>query len=210
MNENLLFDSQALCDALVRQGYFIARKALDPELLLALMLEAQAGDPGFRPAAIGRGEEQVEDLTIRNDEIAWMNGATPAQMHWLQVMRHLQQDINRDLFLGLFSFESHFAHYAPGHFYHTHYDAFRGEANRRLSVVLYLNQRWQSSWGGELVLYDEHERLLQKVSPHLGTFVAFLSEEFPHEVLPATHDRFSIAGWFRVNASHANKVDPPR
>ncbi|MEC7468361.1 MAG: 2OG-Fe(II) oxygenase, partial [Pseudomonadota bacterium] len=34
--------------------------------------------------------------------------------------------------------------------------------------------------------------------------------EFPHEVLPATRDRFSIAGWFRVNNSTAQRVDPPK
>ncbi len=209
MIEGLLFEPEALCNALVAQGYFVVEHAIEDDLLLALMLEAQAGDPGFRPAAIGRGIEQTKDRSVRNDEIAWMNGATPAQMRWLQTMRDLQVCINRDLFLGLFSFESHFAHYAPGHFYQKHYDAFRGEANRRLSLVLYLNQNWQASSGGELVLYNERSHVLHKVSPRLGTLVAFLSEEFPHEVLPAKQDRFSIAGWFRVNTSNAQKVDPP-
>ena len=35
------------------------------------------------------------------------------------------------------------------------------------------------------------------------------SKEFPHEVLPANRDRYSVAGWFRVNTSLANKADPP-
>lgn len=38
----------------------------------------------------------------------------------------------------------------------------------------------------------------------LGTLVVFLSEEFEHEVLPAKRDRYSIAGWFRVNPSALN------
>jgi len=54
--------------------------------------------------------------------------------------------------------------------------------------------------------YD-HEGI--KVVPLFGTIVVFLSEEFPHEVLPARRDRFSVAGWFRVNASINNKIDPP-
>lgn len=37
----------------------------------------------------------------------------------------------------------------------------------------------------------------------------FLSEEFPHEVLPASRERYSIAGWFRVNGNGAGRVDPP-
>jgi SM-20-related protein len=52
--------------------------------------------------------------------------------------------------------------------------------------------------------------VLLSVQPLHGTVVVFLSEEFPHEVLPASRDRYSIAGWFRVNGSTAERVDPPR
>jgi hypothetical protein len=30
-----------------------------------------------------------------------------------------------------------------------------------------------------------------------GTLVVFLSDRFPHEVLPARRERLSLAGWFR-------------
>ena len=115
------------------------------------------------------------------------------------------------LFLGLFSFESHFAHYSPGAYYKRHYDAFRGEANRVLSVITYLNPAWLPTDGGELVIYnDDKDRDGIKVVPLYGTLVIFLSEEFPHEVLPSSRDRHSVAGWFRVNTSINNKIDPPR
>ncbi|MDH5172415.1 MAG: 2OG-Fe(II) oxygenase, partial [Gammaproteobacteria bacterium] len=48
-----------------------------------------------------------------------------------------------------------------------------------------------------------------KVTPALGTVAVFLSEDFEHEVLPARRDRFSIAGWYRVNSSSARRADPP-
>ena len=48
------------------------------------------------------------------------------------------------------------------------------------------------------------------ITPSFGTIVVFLSEEFPHEVLPAMRDRYAIAGWFRLNSSIANNIDPPR
>ena len=35
-------------------------------------------------------------------------------------------------------------------------------------------------------------------------------EEIPHEVKPARRDRFSITGWFRLNTSSPDRVDPPR
>ena len=80
-----------------------------------------------------------------------------------------------------------------------------------LSVVTYLNPGWQNADGGELVLYqDEQDMTGIKVAPLHGTVVVFLSEEFPHEVLPATRDRYSVAGWFRVNGSIDNRIDPPR
>jgi SM-20-related protein len=104
------------------------------------------------------------------------------------------------MFLGLFSFESHFAHYAKGDFYKKHQDSFKGEANRVLSIVVYLNKEWLADDGGELLIYQKDiNQNPKKVVPSYGTVVAFLSEEFPHEVLPAKRDRFSIAGWYRVN-----------
>ena len=35
------------------------------------------------------------------------------------------------------------------------------------------------------------------VLPLGGTFACFLAERYEHEVMPATRDRLSIAGWFK-------------
>ena len=96
-------------------------------------------------------------------------------------------------------------------FYKRHVDAFRGQANRVLTTVLYLNHDWLPTDGGQMVLYPETgDGELARIEPAMGTLAVFLSEEFPHEVLPANRDRFSIAGWYRVNASTADRPDPPR
>jgi Predicted proline hydroxylase len=55
----------------------------------------------------------------------------------------------------------------------------------------------------------DSEEVVEKVVPQMGTLAVFLSERFPHEVLPARADRYSIAGWFRVNTSINNQIDPP-
>ncbi len=53
--------------------------------------------------------------------------------------------------------------------------------------------------GGELVLYDGAGEIeLVRAAPECGKLVIFLSEDFPHEVLPAKQFRQSIAGWFRI------------
>ncbi len=165
----------------------------------------------FSPAGVGRSRDFTRIESVRSDAIAWIDGETAAGRAWLAWAARLQRALNRALLLGLFSFESHFAHYRPGDRYRRHVDAFRGEANRILSVVLYLNPQWQAGDGGELVLYPESGKAAKlAVAPTWGTLVAFLSEEFPHEVLPARRDRYSIAGWYRVNTSTAGRVDPPR
>ena len=80
-----------------------------------------------------------------------------------------------------------------------------------LSIVVYLNPAWLPDEGGELVLYlNDQDQEGIKVIPSFGSIAVFLSEEFPHEVLPATRDRYSIAGWYRVNTSTADRLDPPR
>ena len=194
------------------QGYSIRPAALPADLAEALYAH-QLGLSGddFTAAGIGRGNDLMQNNFVRTDEICWINGESDAGRQWLGWSGALQQFLNRRLFLGLFSFESHFAHYAPGQFYRRHLDAFEGQQNRVLSLVVYLNPGWQHDDGGELVLYrDESDAEGIRVTPLMGTVVVFLSEEFPHEVLPAQRDRYSIAGWFRVNTSLAGAIDPPR
>lgn len=201
-----------ITDDIERQGYSIRHCAL-PDRIATLLFQQQQSlhEANYVAAGIGRGDDYVKTEFVRTDEICWINGDSDAGRHWLDWTSGLQKFLNRRLFLGLFSFESHFAHYPPGAYYKRHYDAFRGEANRVLSVVTYLNPGWNSNDGGELVLYtDETDREGIKVVPLFGTIVVFLSEDFPHEVLPANTDRYSIAGWFRVNTSINNNIDPPR
>lgn len=202
---------ERLCQDISTQGFSIQFNALPPALVEALWLHVQQmAVTDFASAGIGRQADHQLNGFVRKDEICWIDGNTAVGKNWLGWSRELQQYLNRRLFLGLFSFESHFAHYAPGAFYKKHVDAFRGESNRVLSLVLYLNPGWLPDDGGELLIYAEDgEDVLARVVPGCGTLVAFLSEQFPHEVLPSRRDRYSIAGWFRLNSSTADRVDPP-
>jgi len=167
-------------------------------------------DQRFGAAGIGRDLTNNHNEAIRCDQICWIDGESEVGREWLQWAAIMQRQLNRELYLGLFSFESHFAHYRVGDFYKRHLDAFKGQANRVLSLVVYLNESWQPQDGGELVLYaDERDMTGTVVIPNFGTLVVFLSEQFPHEVRVAHHDRCSIAGWFRINSSDTGRVDPP-
>jgi SM-20-related protein len=204
-----LFDD--IASDLRSKGYSIKTLALPPQLAEGLLQQVLKTAPAqFAPAGVGRAKGQVLDDTVRKDDICWITGDSKACGQWLSWAGELQHWLNQQLFLGLFSFESHFAHYSAGDFYRRHLDAFKGEGNRILSVVAYLNPDWQEEDGGELVLYPGNSKPGGiRVTPVRGTVVLFLSEDFEHEVLPAQRDRFSIAGWFRLNSSSALRVDPP-
>lgn len=199
-----------ICTDLRDRGFSIRENALPTTMCTDLLAQAMKVD--LKSAGVGRGVDQTLNERIRGDSIAWIEEQTGAQGQWLDFAAALQLQVNRQLLLGLFSFESHFAMYKPGAFYKKHVDAFKGQANRVLSVVAYLNPDWSESDGGQLVLYsDTHtDQEIARVEPRMGTLVAFLSEDFPHEVMPANKNRCSIAGWYRVNTSQSSRVDPPR
>lgn len=193
-------------------GYSLIPRALPDSLTTLLSLsQAQLSRRDYVEAGVGRLADHQTVSAVRNDEVCWIDGSTGGGKAWLNWTEGLRHYLNRHLFMGLFSFESHFSHYAPGRFYKRHYDAFRGRSNRVLSVVTYLNDNWQTDDGGELVLYrDDNDKNGIKVLPEKGTLVVFLSEKYPHEVLPAARDRFSVAGWYRLNETLNGRVDPPR
>jgi SM-20-related protein len=209
-NRDILF--ARIAEDIRVKGYSINPGALPASLIDALIAHlVQMDDEQFNLAGIGREQQHMQNHFVRKDEICWITGESAAGRDWLGWTAELQMFLNRHLLLGLFSFESHFARYAPGAYYKRHYDAFSGETNRILSVVAYLNTEWTAADGGELILYsDATDRDGLRVSPIAGTVVIFLSEDFPHEVLPARRDRHSIAGWYSINRTTAERPDPPR
>ena len=204
----------ALVDALVEQGWYVGREVIDLELCAALNQELlhRAAYQGLDEAGIGRGQQHLLRKDIRGDAIHWLNRESAAQRRYLDAMSELQQALNHALFLGLFEYEAHFAHYPPGAFYQRHVDSFRGRANRVISTVGYLTPEWPADGGGEMVIYhpDDPSTEVARVIPEAGTFACFLSETIPHEVLPTRCPRTSIAGWYRRNASLGGVLDPAR
>lgn len=202
----------ALVDALVEQGWYVGRIVIDLDLCEALNQELlhRATYNGLDEAGIGRGKQHLLRKDIRGDAIRWLDRESNAQRRYLDAMRELQQALNHALYLGLFEYEAHFAHYPPGAFYRRHLDSFRGRANRVISTVGYLTPHWPNDGGGEMVIYqpDAPHHEVARVIPEAGTFACFLSETIPHEVLPTQQTRTSIAGWFRRNASLGGVLDP--
>ena len=187
-----------ITDALVEDGYIVITDALDKQLPSQLKQFAQ-NEPDFKRAGIsGKGDLHLDD-TRRTDKIHWLEEDSASQSEFLTFADGLREYLNRELYLGLTYYEPHFAIYDEGDFYETHLDAFKNSKNRVVTTVYYMNEDWGDSDGGEVVLYDIDNNLLAKVKPDANTLIVFMSEKFPHEVLPTKKRRFSIAGWFRID-----------
>ncbi|NCO00222.1 MAG: 2OG-Fe(II) oxygenase [Epsilonproteobacteria bacterium] len=188
-----------IIDALVEDGYIIIENALNPTFPQSLR-EFLRDERAFKKAGVSSYPHVRIDRKRRRDKTCWLEEDGAIMSDYLAFMAELQHNINRDLFMGLSYYESHFAIYDRGDFYETHYDAFKGFKNRVVTTVYYLNKGYKEGEdGGELIIYDENNNMIQKVFPHANTLVVFLSDKFPHEVLPAKKKRYSIAGWFRVD-----------
>jgi SM-20-related protein len=91
---------------------------------------------------------------------------------------------------------------------------------RRLALVTYMHEEWESDWGGELIIYSGEEarfglerpklRISHCIAPEPGSLVLFTVPRF-HRVCrvdPVVGDRrrLSIAGWFLTEHAVPGKV----
>lgn len=210
MSPEVDYKLEVIVNALEKDGWCVVPGFLAPSLWRALAAEAHEMYAGgeFRQAGVGRNQSFMIRPEIRNDRVLWLDPAapTPLQSEYLARMENLRQRINRELQLGLFGFESHYAMYPAGSFYRRHLDQFRGAGHRAVSCILYLNDDWRPEDGGALRIYlplaEQAAVPLEThidVSPEGGSLVVFLSASYEHEVLPAARERLSVTGWFFRN-----------
>ncbi len=186
-------------DRLVASGWLVLDQALPEVLYQGLCLEAQ-DTRDYRAAELVTGGRQA---AVRSDSTRWIEAhdrtAQSCGVQYLAALDGLGQVLNRSLYTGIRSVEAHFACYQPGQFYAQHRDNPVGSSVRAISTVLYLNGGvhvvWQDAWGGAIRLEDL-QGLAHEVLPQANRMVVFVSD-LPHEVLPASRVRRSIAGWLR-------------
>lgn len=194
-----------LIDALATDGYYIWDDFLSEDEVTQLR---DCIPDNWKKARIGRNDDVTRIESIRSDKIQWLKPAMGQPIaNYLSKMEEIRQEVNRHFFLGLFEYEAHFAKYEKGDFYQKHLDCFKGNENRRLTTVFYMNESWSEEDAGELVVYDLNDKEIATIPPRGGRLLVFLSEQFPHEVLPTNAERFSIAGWFRINGVRDNLLD---
>jgi SM-20-related protein len=193
--------ASALIEQIASQGWGIGDGFISPGLARRLRDEAETlrAQGAFGAAAVGSGAGVRREILVRSDETWWLEAAdaTLAQREYLDAAEALRLAINRELQLGLFELEAHFAFYAPGAFYRRHRDRSPAGRERVISCVLYLNEAWRAEDGGALRLYlGTNATGWRDVLPEAGRLVCFQSDRFDHEVLPATRSRWSVTSWF--------------
>ncbi|TDQ19422.1 SM-20-related protein [Algoriphagus boseongensis] len=185
-------------------SYVVIDGFIEEEFRVALLEEQTRllNEGKFRQAAVGTGDKKQIRTEIRNDQVLWMEAdqLTPLQAAYWDKVDQVRKAINQRCFLGLKSFEGHFARYPIGSFYIRHLDQFNQVPHRVVTVILYLNDSWSQEDEGALRMYfpqeDGSERV-EDVLPVGGRLVVFLSGEIPHEVLPTKKERISITGWLK-------------
>lgn len=190
-----------IVEAIATTGLYVGESVINAALVSALRgrLRAVHAQHGLRPAQIGRSTKLTSVTQWRGDSIAWFDqdALDPVEARTMELINSLRAALNEALYIGAVDTECHFARYPRGAFYKTHFDRFGDHDLRVVSLIFYLNSNWKEDHGGELLIYDQAGNLIERVLPQCGTMVAFLSEQFPHEVLPATRPRLSLSGWMR-------------
>lgn len=188
-----------LIDELAQKGWCVSDKLIDAHTINDLAREAaQTWELGeFKTAGIGTKAIRTIRTDIRGDKIHWLDNLnlSPVQSAYMSIIEGLREELNYKLFLGLRSYEAHFALYPPGAGYKKHLDRFSTSDERSISCVLYLNPNWQPLDGGQLRIYLDEKFV--DIPPVAGTMVIFRSDTLWHEVLPSTRPRWSLTGWYR-------------
>lgn len=141
--------------------------------------------------------DKLLNQEIRGDLTYWPDPISPS-VEWIDIKKildKLQLELNQRYFLGIKQYECHLAYYPVGTFYKKHIDRLKSDSSRIFTFIIYLNDNWKEGDGGELVIYDKKGNEIQRILPLGGRFVGFMSDEFPHEVLPAKRARMSFTGW---------------
>jgi SM-20-related protein len=151
----------------------------------------------FAAARVGAGRELGHREEIRGDLTCWLaEPLFPEERSLTRDLDELRLQLNRDGFLGLQELEMHYAWYPPGAGYAPHVDQLRGQDQRVVSLILYLNEAWHPGAGGELRLFGAAAEF-KDIEPMGGRLVCFVTAGREHAVLPTHQGRLSLSGWFR-------------
>lgn len=179
----------------------IADNFLNKSLASGLKNNLSSLYAGKQMLAAGTGNEEVVSLNkfVRSDIIYWLDRKhdDKNENDFFDLMDLFVSHLNETCYTGITGYEFHYALYEKGSSYKKHIDQFKTNKSRQYSMIMYLNEDWQISDGGELCIH--HADSLQHIAPENGKIVFFKSSELEHEVLLSHKPRMSITGWLKTD-----------
>ena len=193
-----IFDQ--LINSFVNDKVGIATDFINPALSAHLINNLIQLNTAHQMISAGTGNDVLiaHDKSLRSDKIHWLDRSHDNihENDFLDLIDAFILYLNRTCYTGITGYEFHYTLYDIGTFYKKHIDQFRNNDVRQYSMIMYLNQDWKASDGGELCIH--HSDRLQNISPSSGKSVFFKSSELPHEVLLTHKPRMSITGWLKI------------
>ncbi len=190
-----------LIDSYIKSKVGVGQNFLSEKLALRLkenLLSLYAGNR-LLSAGTGNDTHSIQDKSVRGDVIYWIDRAheNPHENEFLDLINQFIAHLNNTCYTGITGYEFHYTMYETGSFYKKHIDQFQNSGSRQYSMVMYLNDGWEHTDGGELCIH--HQNHLQYISPVNGKSIFFKSSELEHEVLVTNKPRLSITGWLKVD-----------
>ena len=148
-------------------------------------------------AGTGNADKLIHNNLVRSDSIYWLDkkhNDKHENEFFVQIENFIRY-LNISCYAGISDYEFHYSLYEIGSFYKKHVDQFQNNADRKYSMISYLNADWIEKDGGELMIHQLDNN--QKISPLQGKTVFFKSNELVHEVLVTNQPRMSITGWLK-------------
>jgi SM-20-related protein len=151
----------------------------------------------LRMAGTGNQKEVAYNNKFRNDSIYWLDRAhnNIHENSFFELMDAFVVYLNKTCYTGITSYEFHYTLYETGSFYKKHTDQFQRNDSRKFSMIMYLNEGWETIDGGALCIY--HENSIEHILPLNGKSVFLNSSTLEHEVLVCHKPRMSITGWLK-------------
>lgn len=183
-------------DRLAEDDFVVVDDFISNEFYTQIMNFFRAAEENNRlkKAGIGSSGEFRVNSEIRGDFIYWLDEERDREMRpFFDLADELISKLKRFCFLSLSGSEFHIAKYPAGSYYHRHLDQFNNRTNRKITVLLYLNENWKKGDGGELVIYRAGKEIV--VEPIAKRLLLFKSDKVEHEVLTTRVPRYSLTGW---------------
>lgn len=193
LSESALLD---LVDQLAEKEYIVIDDFLDEECYATIRsyFLQKLGQDEFHKAGVGNVNPMIISEK-RGDFAYWLDRKEDSELKiFFDLLDELIFFLKRNFYLPINDEEFHFAHYPPGAQYEKHLDSFKEASGRLMSVVIYLNEGWETGDGGELEIFHK-DGTSTIVEPVKRRAAIFKSDSVEHQVLATSVNRYSLTGW---------------